>query len=115
MADDHDMGCTEKYTPCGIVDEDSGQLYINFGCSYKTSDFIVDTLAQWWDLLPTDEQKTCELIQLKIDNGPESSGARTQFLNRMVMLADEINKPYSIAILSAIHSKYNPIERCWGI
>ena len=35
------MGSTEKYTPCGILDEDSGQLlYINFGSSYKTKDFI---------------------------------------------------------------------------
>ncbi|CDN11465.1 hypothetical protein RintRC_6285 [Richelia intracellularis] len=34
QAEDHDMGCTEKYTPCGILDEDSGQLfYINFGSS----------------------------------------------------------------------------------
>ena len=40
------MRFTEKYTSCGIIDEDSGQLfYINFGsCSYKTRDFIVDTL-----------------------------------------------------------------------
>ena len=34
------MVCIEKYTPCGIIDEDSGQLYINFGSSYKTKDFI---------------------------------------------------------------------------
>ena len=50
QAQDYDMGCTEKYTPCGIIDEeDSGQLfYINFGSSsYKTRDFIVDTLIQW--------------------------------------------------------------------
>ena len=42
------MGCQEKYIPCGIVDEDSGQLHISFGSSYKTSDFIVDTLEDWW-------------------------------------------------------------------
>ncbi|CDN14317.1 Mobile element protein [Richelia intracellularis] len=50
QAQDYDMGCTEKYTPCGIIDEeDSGQLfYINFGnSSYKTRNFIVDTLIQW--------------------------------------------------------------------
>ncbi|NRB08879.1 MAG: hypothetical protein HRU34_18325 [Richelia sp.] len=49
QAEDHDMECTEKYTPCGILDEeDSGQLlYLNFGSySYKTRDFIVDTLIQ---------------------------------------------------------------------
>ena len=41
---DHDLGCQEKYTPCGIVDEDTGQLTITFGSSYKTSDLIVDVL-----------------------------------------------------------------------
>ncbi len=33
QADDHDMGCTETYTPFGILDEDSGQLHIMFGSS----------------------------------------------------------------------------------
>jgi hypothetical protein len=41
---DHDFGTVGKSTPCGILDEDSGQLYLHFGCSYKTSDFMVDNL-----------------------------------------------------------------------
>jgi hypothetical protein len=32
---DHDWGLKEKYIPCGIVDEDNGQLRITFGSSYK--------------------------------------------------------------------------------
>ena len=47
-ASDHDFGGTEQYIPCGIVDEDTAQLYVTFGSSAKTSDFIVDTLAAWW-------------------------------------------------------------------
>lgn len=109
------MGCKEKYVPCGIVDEDSGQLHITFGSSYKTSDFIVDTLEQWWDTLTTQEQQQCELIQFKVDNGPESSGVRTQFLNRMVKFSDTIGKPIQLLYYPPYHSKYNPIERCWGI
>jgi hypothetical protein len=46
-ANDHDLGVKEKYIPCGIVDEDSGELFIGFGNSYKTSDFIVDRLEAW--------------------------------------------------------------------
>ena len=74
------MGCTEKYTPGGIIDEDSGQLlYINFGrSSYKTRDFIVDTLIQWWKTMTPEQKQDNELIQIKVDNGPESSGVRTQ-------------------------------------
>jgi len=93
QASDHDMGCTEKYIPCGIVDESSGQLHINFGSSYKTSDFIVDSLIQWWNTITPSQRIDIELIQIKADNGPESSGIRTQFLNRMVELVDQINIP----------------------
>ena len=34
-ASDHDMGGKEKYVPCGIVDEDSGELTILFGRSFR--------------------------------------------------------------------------------
>lgn len=115
QASDHDLGCQEKYIPCGIVDEDSGQLSIYFGSSCKTSDFIVDTLETWWTTLSATQQAQTMLLQLKVDNGPESSGVRTQFLNRMVQFCDQIGKPIQLLYYPPYHSKYNPIERCWGI
>ena len=112
---DHDMGCEEKYIPCGILDEDTGQLYITFGSSYKTSDFIVDAVYNWWNRLTVFEQISIDLIQMKADNGPESSGIRTQFLKRMVEFSDYAKKPIQLLYYPPYHSKYNPIERCWGI
>lgn len=114
-AADHDLGCKETYIPCGIVDEESGQFHLSFGSSYKTSDFLVDTLALWWNTLDGQEQEQTELIQIKMDNGPESSGRRTQFLHRMVQFVDTIGKPVQLLYYPPYHSKYNPIERCWGI
>lgn len=115
QAQDHDMAVKEKYIPCGILDEDSRQLYLNFGSSYKTSDFIVDSLSLWWDMIPQLEKQQIDLIQIKMDNGSENSGVRTQFLNRMVELSDNIGKPIQLLYFPPYHSKYNPIERCWGI
>ena len=115
QADDHDMGCEEKYTPCGIVDEDTGALQISFGSSYKTSDFIADTLEEWWKDIPLEHQKTVEQIQIKVDNGSESSGVRTQFLKRMVDFSDKIGRSIHLIYYPPYHSKYNPIERCWGV
>ena len=112
---DHDMTCDEKYTPCGIVDEETGQLHITFGSSYKTSDFLVDTFTEWWHSLDPQERLSTQLIQLKLDNGPENSGVRTQFLNRMVALVDAIGVPIQLLYYPPYHSKYNLIERCWGI
>jgi len=114
-ASDHDMGCQEKYVPCGIVEEESGALHITFGSSYKTSDFIVDTIEAKWEAMAEQEKAETSLIQIKMDNGPESSGRRTQFLSRMVQLADRIHKPIQLLYYPPYHSKYNPIERCWGI
>jgi hypothetical protein len=114
-ASDHDLGCEEKYIPCGIVDEESAALNITFGSSYKTSDFIVDTIEAKWNALAEQEQAATSLIQIKMDNGPESSGRRTQFLYRMVELSDSINRPMQLLYYPPYHSKYNPIERCWGI
>ena len=36
-------------------------------------------------------------------------------LNRMVRFADHIGKPIQLLYYPPYHSKYNPIERCWGI
>ena len=115
QAQDHDMGVKEKYIPCGIVDEDKGQLYLNFGCSYKTSDFMVDSLSQWWSTLDSVEKQQTDIIQIKVDNGSETSGIRTQFLKRIVNFADWTGKSIQLLYFPPYHSKYNPIERCWGI
>jgi len=112
---DHDLGLKEQYLPCGIVDEAKGQLRITFGSSYKTSDFIVDALEAWWSALDETEQVPLTRLQIKMDNGPESSGRRTQFLHRMVGFCDAIGKPIQLLYYPPYHSKYNPIERCWGI
>ena len=112
---DHDMGCKEKYTPFGLIDEDSGQLHIIFGSSAKTSDFIVDNLHNWWEGLSEQDRNDTSLIQIKADNGPESSGSRTQFLKRMVDFTDYTQTPVQLLYYPPYHSKYNPIERCWGI
>jgi len=86
-----------------------------FGSSYKTSDFIVDTIEATWHAMDEQEQAQTSLIQIKMDNGPEGNGRRTQFLYRMVQLVDMINKPIQLLYYPPYHSKYNPIERCWGI
>lgn len=109
------MGCKEKYTPFGVVDEDSGRLHLLFGSSAKTSDFIVDGLYAWWNHLPAPERNSFTVLQIKADNGPESSGRRTQFLKRLVEFADHIGKPIQLLYYPPYHSKYNPVERCWGI
>jgi Rhodopirellula transposase DDE domain len=108
-ASEHDLGCQEKYVPCGIVEEGSGELAITLGSSYTTSDFIVDTIEAQWKTMDEQAQAETSLIQITMDNGPESSGRRTQCLHRMVQLADDINKPIQLLYYPPYHSKYNGV------
>lgn len=114
-APDHDFGCAEKYIPCGILNENSGELFISFGSSHKTGDFIADTLITWWNALDIKEKNSTDLIQIKADSGPESSGVRTRFLSRMAGSAGKTNKYLQLLYYPPYHSKCSPIERCRGI
>jgi hypothetical protein len=87
---------------------------VTFGSSSKTSDFSVDTLGAWWQGLNTTEQGTIARIPIKMDNGSESSGVRTQFLHRLVQCVDTMGKPIQLLSYPLYPSKDKPIERCWG-
>src|SRR5665811_1823473 len=61
---DHDMCPKEKLVPGGILEPVTGRLFLFFGTSYKTSDFIVDGLHLWWE---ERKQDLCGLKQLVIN------------------------------------------------
>src|SRR2546430_15858547 len=73
-ASDHDMGCQEKYVPCGIVDEENGALQITFGSSYKTRDVIVETIEAKGEAMAWQQKYEASLSEIKKDHGPESRG-----------------------------------------
>jgi Rhodopirellula transposase DDE domain len=114
QASEHDLGCQEKYLPCGIVADDTAPLYVTFGRSSKTRDCIVETLAAWWQRRSATEHSALDRVQSTMDNGSESSGVRTQFLHRMGPFVDTIGTPLQLLSSPPSHSKYNPIARCWG-
>jgi transposase len=114
QADDHDMGIKPKLTPFGILDVMTGWLTITFGVSFETSDFIVDCLEYWWDDNKSRYHHIKQLV-INLDNGPQNSSHRTQFMKRMVGFADKYALEIVLAYYPPYHSKYNPIERSWGI
>jgi Rhodopirellula transposase DDE domain len=112
---EHALGSQEKDIPGGMVDEDTGQLSLMFGSAYQTSACIVAVLAARWNAVEAPEQGAVELLQIKMDNGSASNAIRPQFVHRMVQFADAIAQPIQLLYSPPDHSKYNPIERCWGL
>ena len=113
-AADHDLHPDAVLTPAGILEVDSGQLNIVFGTSRDTSDFVADCLELWWTNR-RDLHGQVRRLQIDLDNGPEISSARTQFMKRLVEFSDRHQLTLELAYYPPYHSKYNPIERCWGI
>ena len=110
---DHDPPPKQKWTPLGILVVATGVLSLIFG-SRETSDFWVDGLKHWCPRVQVGFGSV-RLLIIYLDNGPHNSGSRTQFLKRMVAFADAHRVSVELVYLPPYHSKYNPIERCWGI
>jgi hypothetical protein len=113
-AADHDLKPDALLAPAGILEVDGGQLNLIFGTSRDTSDFVADALDLWW----ADRQIAYPQVRrllIDLDNGPEVGSSRTQFMNRLVAFADRTGLTLELAYYPPYHSKYNRIERCWGI
>jgi hypothetical protein len=119
QAADHDMRPEAVLIPFGVLEVSRGAVPVHqpvffFGHSKQTSDFIADALQRWWA-----ERKASHpgvrRIHIELDNGPEIASCRTQFMRRLVEFADRHRVEIELAYLPPYHSKYNPIERCWGV
>ncbi len=90
----------------------TGALSLFFG-PRETSDLWADGLGRWWDQAKGGLGHIRRLV-VYLDNGPNCSGARTQFLKRMVAFADATGLVVRLVYYPPYHSKYNPVERCWS-
>jgi len=113
-AADHDFQPEATLTPFGIFSPEYDDLTVSMTGSKVTSDFIVDRLGDWWEFNRVRFPEVTKLV-LNLDNGPENHSRRTQFLKRMIEFARETRLDIDLAYYPPYHSKYNPIERCWGI
>ncbi len=111
---DHDYEPDGKATPVGLLLPQHDELTIAVCTSKVTSDCIVDTYDGWWVENKSRFPKVDTLVFLQ-DNGPENSGRRSQFLYRMVQFVEQHQVHVRLAYYPPYHSKYNPVERCWGV
>jgi hypothetical protein len=113
-AADHAFAPEATRTPVGIVLPPLGELFVYGGTSTVTSDGLVARLVQWWEAV---RGRCAHITTLVIngDNGPENHSRRTQLMQRLVAFVQQSRVTIRLAYSPPYHSKYNPIERCWGI
>jgi len=114
QAADHDFEPLAKITPVGIFLPASDELFLYGVTSKVTSDCLVDRLSEWWEMVRQRFAHITTLV-INLDNGPENHSRRTQFMCRLIEFAQHYGLHVRLAYYPPYHSKYNPIERCWGI
>lgn len=110
---DHDFQPRTTLTPFGILLPKTGDNHLWFSQSKVTADFMVDRIEE---MLPQWKRSfDLHTLVINADNGPESSGRRSQWLKRLVELSDVHQLTIQLAYYPPYHSKYNPVERVWGV
>jgi len=100
--------------PFGILNLITQTVMILFGTSYETGDFWVDCLEYWWEKTKGQCGRVKRLV-IRLDNGPICASDRKLFLKRLVAFAQRTQLTLHLVYYPPYHSKYNPIERVWGI
>ena len=113
-AADHDFHPQARVTPVGMLLPASGELFLYGVTSKVTSDCLVDRLVDWWESVK-ERFSHIKTLLINLDNGPESHSRRTQFMQRLVEFVQHYRITIRLAYYPPYHSKYNAIERCWGI
>jgi hypothetical protein len=114
QACDHDFQPAATVTPVGIFLPALDELFLYGITSKVTSDCLVDCLERWWAAVRGRFAHITTLV-INLDNGPENQSRRTQFMRRMVDFAHQAGVTVRLAYYPPYHSKYNSVERCWGI
>ena len=110
---DHDYDAELELKLFGTFLPELDETYFYFTSSNATADFMVDMIEGLWPMLK--ERFDSHTIVLNADNGPDNSSSRTQFMKRLVVFCHSEKVSLELAYYPPYHSKYNPIERVWGV
>lgn len=111
---DHDFHPKATVTPVGIFLPTFDEFFCYGVTSNVTSDCLVDRLIDWWEAV-RERFSHIKTIVINVDNGPENQSRRTQFMQRLLEFVQHYQITIRLAYSPPYHSKYNPVERCWGI
>jgi transposase len=111
---DHDFQPAATVTPVGILLPASDEVFFYGVTSKVTSDCLVDRLVDWWEMV-RERFSHIQTLLINLDNGPENHSRRTQFMQRLLEFVQCYRISIRLAYYPPYHSKYNTVERCWGI
>ena len=112
---DHDFKPWGKLTPFGIFLPDRRSLNLYFHLLEGDQRLHGGSVGPVVAGETSNATRRYDTLLLDLDNGPENHSRRSQFIYRLVLLAQATQLTIVLVYYPPYHSKYNPIERCWGV
>ena len=103
------------FSGSGYIRINTKALEHNFEDNYIIPFFILnlntDKVELYW--INTYAITSKDTLLIHLDNGPENSSRRTQFMKRIIELSVKLDVKIILSYYPPYHSKYNKIERVW--
>jgi len=96
--------------PYGIYDVSGNNGFVNVGVSYDTSEFAVESIHRWWDIIGKDHYPDAERLLICCDGGGSNGSRRKGWKYYLQKFADETGMPITVCHLPPGTSKWNKIE-----
>ena len=96
--------------PYGIYDVFKNKGFVNVGISHDTSEFAVETIRQWWNLMGKDQYHNAKSLLICADGGGSNGSRRRGWKYFLQEFADEIKITVTVCHLPPGTSKWNKIE-----
>jgi hypothetical protein len=105
----HDFA-DEKASPYGIYDIAKNEGFVNVGKNYDTSQFAVNSIRHWWELIGKEHYPNAKNILITADGGGSNGYRRKQWKVELQRFADESGLRVSVCHFPPGTSKWNKIE-----
>jgi hypothetical protein len=105
----HDFA-NEKASPYGIYDIAKNEGFVNVGQNYDTSQFAVNSIQQWWNIVGKEHYPTAKNILITADGGGSNGYRRKQWKVELQRFANESGLSVSVCHFPPGTSKWNKIE-----
>jgi DDE family transposase len=96
--------------PYGIYDVNNNNGFVNVGVSYDTSEFAVESIRQWWNIIGKYDYSNPNRLLVCCDGGGSNGRRRKGWKYYLQELADELGISITVCHLPPGTSKWNKIE-----
>jgi len=109
---DHDFPIAElgKIAPYGVYNVNNNVGFVNVGTSHDTSEFAVESISRWWEILGKNTFPNAETLYITCDCGGSNGNRVRMWKYRLQQFADRVNMKIVVSHFPQGASKWNKIE-----